>query len=57
MTDYSFDGYSYIHKYKVKQWIEDERALTQEELYSVIDYDDEDGEPDSLPFVEDEENN
>lgn len=41
MTDYSFDGYSYIHKYKVKQWIEDERALTQEELYSVIDYDDE----------------
>ena len=41
LTDYAFDGYSYIMRHRVGYWNQAERALTQEELYSSINYDDE----------------
>ena len=41
LTDYAFDGYSYIMRHRVGFWNQAERALTQEELYSSINYDDE----------------
>lgn len=41
MIDYAFDGYSYLMKHRVGRWNAAERELTQEELYSAIQYDDE----------------